>query len=201
MNQKYKGDIYLYDSERDSFMMALKALGYSMNTDNEKELAEAYNWLLECVNTMSPEIVTDEIIDNMAQARKALGLVYSGDATYIMSENENIGYYMPEKGTNIWCDGMVIPQSSKNVDLAHEFINYVSSYEAAYGNSSYVGYTSPNTEVMNDLAQNDFKGINAYNPIRTNKYDEVFNYNAETRKIMANYWAKVKIAASNAKSE
>ena len=201
LNQKYKGDIYLYDSERDSFMMALKALGYSMNTDNEKELAEAYNWLLECVNTMSPEIVTDEIIDNMAQARKALGLIYSGDATYIMSENENIGYYMPKKGTNIWCDGMVIPQSSKNVDLAHEFINYVSSYEAAYGNSSYVGYTSPNTEVMNDLAQNDFKGINAYNPIRTNKYDEVFNYNAETRKVMANYWAKVKIAASNAKSE
>lgn len=38
LNQKYKGDIYLYDSERDSFMMALKALGYSMNTDNEKSL-------------------------------------------------------------------------------------------------------------------------------------------------------------------
>lgn len=198
LNQKYKGDIYLYDSERDSFMMALKALGYSMNTDNEKELADAYNWLLQSVQTMSPEIVTDEIIDNMAQARKALGLVYSGDATYIMSENENIGFYMPEQGTNIWCDAMVIPQSSKNVDLAHEFINYVSSYEAAYDNSSYVGYTSPNTEVMNDLKNDDFKGINSYNPIRKNNKDEVFNYNSETRKIMANYWAKVKIAASNA---
>ena len=201
LNQKYKGDIYLYDSERDSFMMALKALGYSMNTDNEKELEEAYNWLLGCVNTMSPEIVTDEIIDNMAQARKAFGLIYSGDAAYAMSENENVGYYMPNKGTNIWCDAMVIPQSSKHVDLAHEFINYVSSYEAAYDNSSYVGYTSPNTEVMNDLQQNDFKGINAYNPIRNNKYDEVFNYNAETRKIMANYWSKVKIAASNANNQ
>lgn len=198
LNQKYKGDIYLYDSERDSFMMALKALGYSMNTDNEKELADAYNWLLQSVQTMSPEIVTDEIIDNMAQARKALGIVYSGDAAYIMSENENIGFYMPEQGTNIWCDAMVIPQSSKNVDLAHEFINYVSSYDAAYDNSSYVGYTSPNTEVMNDLKNNDFKGINAYDPIRKNNKDEVFNYNSETRKIMANYWAKVKIAASNA---
>ena len=198
LNQKYKGDIYLYDSERDSFMMALKALGYSMNTDNEKELADAYNWLLQSVQTMSPEIVTDEIIDNMAQARKALGIVYSGDAAYIMSENENIGFYMPKQGTNIWCDAMVIPQSSKNVDLAHEFINYVSSYDAAYDNSSYVGYTSPNTEVMNDLKNDDFKGINAYNPIRKNNKDEVFNYNSETRKIMANYWAKVKIAASNA---
>ena len=45
LDTKYKGDIYLYDSERDSFMMALKSLGYSMNTDNEDELNEAYEWL------------------------------------------------------------------------------------------------------------------------------------------------------------
>ena len=83
LNEKYKGDIYLYDSERDSFMMALKALGYSMNTENEKEINEAYEWLVKCVQTMEPEIVTDEIIDNMAQGRKALGLIYSGDATYV----------------------------------------------------------------------------------------------------------------------
>ena len=67
-------------------MMALKALGYSMNTENEGELQAAYEWLVECVQTMDPEIVTDEIIDNMAQGRKALGLIYSGDATYVMSE-------------------------------------------------------------------------------------------------------------------
>ena len=109
LNEKYKGDIYLYDSERDSFMMALKALGYSMNTENEKEINEAYEWLVKCVQTMEPEIVTDEIIDNMAQGRKALGLIYSGDATYVISENENMGYYLPETGTNLWSDAMVIP--------------------------------------------------------------------------------------------
>ena len=43
LDEKYKGDVYLYDSERDSFMMALKALGYSMNTENEQELKEALN--------------------------------------------------------------------------------------------------------------------------------------------------------------
>ena len=95
LDQKFKGDIYLYDSERDSFMMALKALGYSMNTTSQDELNAAYNWLIQCVQTMDPEIVTDEIIDNMAQARKALGLIYSGDAAYVMSENENMGFYMP----------------------------------------------------------------------------------------------------------
>lgn len=198
LNQKYKGDIYLYDSERDSFAMALKGLGYSMNTDDEKELQEANDWLLQCVQTMKPEIVTDEIIDNMAQGRKALGLVYSGDAAYIMSENENIGFYMPKTGTNIWSDAMVIPKNATNVELAHEFINYVSSYEGAYDNSSYVGYTSPNKEVMIDLSKTDYKGINAYTPVRENDKDEVFQYNAKTRKILSNYWSKIKIAASNA---
>ena len=130
-DQKYKGQIYLYDSERDSFMMALKALGYSMNTENEDELQAAYEWLLECVQTMEPEIVTDEIIDNMAQGRKALGLIYSGDATYVMSENEDMGYYLPESGTNLWSDAMVIPANAKNPDLAHEFINFASDYEGA----------------------------------------------------------------------
>lgn len=198
LDEKYKGDIYLYDSERDSFAMALKGLGYSMNTENDQELEKAYEWLVQCVETMEPEIVTDEIIDNMAQGRKALGLVYSGDAAYIMSENEDMGYYMPSTGTNMWYDAMVIPKNAKNVDLAHEFINYVSSYEGAYDNSSYVGYTSPNNDVLNELAQTDYKGINAYNPTRDNDKDEVFKYNEDTRKIISNYWSKVKIAASNA---
>ena len=200
LDEKYRGDIYLYDSERDSFMMALKALGYSMNTENEAELQAAYDWLVQCVKTMEPEIVTDEIIDNMAQGRKALGLIYSGDATYVMSENENMGFYLPEGGTNQWSDAMVIPANAKNPELAHEFINYVSSYEGSYDNSSYVGYTSANAEVMKDLSSNDgdFAGINAYVPRTDNKKDEVFVYNEETRKIISNMWSKVKIAASNA---
>ena len=200
LDEKYRGDIYLYDSERDSFMMALKALGYSMNTDDPDELQAAYDWLVQCVETMKPEIVTDEIIDNMAQARKALGIIYSGDATYIMSENEDMGFYLPESGTNLWSDAMVIPKNAENVDLAHEFINFVSSYEGAYDNSSYVGYTSPNQQVMEELSGEggDYEGINAYIPRTGNEYDEVFSYNEQVRKIIADFWSRVKIAASNA---
>ena len=199
-DQKYKGQIYLYDSERDSFMMALKALGYSMNTENEDELQAAYEWLVECVQTMEPEIVTDEIIDNMAQGRKALGLIYSGDATYVMSENEDMGYYLPESGTNLWSDAMVIPANAKNPDLAHEFINFASDYEGAYDNSSFVGYSSANQEVMDTLSGEggEYEGIDAYVPRSGNPNDEVFEYNENTRKLIANLWSKVKIAASNA---
>lgn len=200
LDEKYKGDIYLYDSERDSFMMALKALGYSMNTEDETELQQAYDWLVQCVRTMEPEIVTDEIIDNMVQGRKALGLIYSGDAAYVMSENEDMGFYLPETGTNLWSDAMVIPANAKNPDLAHEFINHVCSYEGAYDNSSYVGYTSPNQEVMDELSGEggDYEGINAYIPRTDNDQDEVFVFNDDTRKIISNLWSKVKIAASNA---
>lgn len=200
LDEKYKGDIYLYDSERDSFMMALKALGYSMNTEKPEELDAAYDWLVKCVQTMEPEIVTDEIIDNMAQGRKAMGLIYSGDATYVMSENENMGYYLPETGTNLWSDAMVIPANAKNPELAHAFINFACDYDGAYDNSSYVGYTSANQEVMEDLSGEggDFEGINAYLPRTGNDMDEVFVYNEKTRKEISNLWSRVKIAASNA---
>lgn len=199
LDKKYQGDMYLYDSERDSFMMALKALGYSMNTTDENELNKAYDWLVNIVETMDVEIVTDEIIDNMVQARKALGIVYSGDATYIMNENENMGFYMPESGTNLWYDAMVIPKTAKNIDLAHEFINYVIEYDNAYENSVYVGYTSPNKDVMDDLSADggEFVGIDAYLPRSGYEKDEVFKYDETTRKIMASLWSKVKVVASN----
>ena len=200
LDEKYKGDVYLYDSERDAFMMALKDLGYSMNTTSEKEIQEAYDWLVQCVETMDAEIVTDEIIDNMAQGRKALGLIYSGDATYVMEENENMGYYMPDTGTNLWSDAMVIPKNAKNPELAHAFINFASDYDGAYDNSSYVGYTSANQEVMDDIygEGGDYEGIEAYIPRIDNPNDEVFVYNEDTKKIMGDLWSRVKIAASNA---
>ena len=200
LDQKFKGDIYLYDSERDSFMMALKALGYSMNTTSQDELNAAYNWLIQCVQTMDPEIVTDEIIDNMAQARKDLGVIYSGDAAYVMSENENMGFYMPKSGTNLWSDAMVIPKNAKNPKLANEFIRYITSYDAAMDNSSYVGYTSPNKEVMEELGGKggDYDGINAYTPRAGYDKDEVFQYDETTRKIIADLWSRVKVSASNA---
>lgn len=198
-DEKYKGDIYLYDSERDQFMAALKNLGYSMNTSDPKELAAAYDWLVNIVQTMEPEIVTDEIIDNMANGRKALGMIYSGDATYVMQENENMGYYLPKEGTNVWVDAMCIPKNAQNVDLAYAFINYAAGYEAQMMNSTYVGYTAANKEVEDELASTDFEGINSYVPRTGYDLDETFEYNPDSRKTIADYWSRVKVVASNSR--
>ncbi len=116
-----------------------------------------------------------------------------------MAQNEDMGFYMPSSGTNIWSDGMVIPKNAKNKELAHEFINFVSSYDGAMDNSSYVGYTSPNKEVVDELygKGGDFEGIEAYIPRTDNPNDEVFKYNEKTRKIISTLWSKVKLMASN----
>ena len=200
LDQKYKGDIYLYDSERDMFMVALKALGYSMNSSDPDELNQAYEWLIKVVQTMEPEIVTDEVIDNMAQGRKALGILYSGDANYVQVENEDMGFFLPETGTNIWCDCMCIPKSAANPELAHEYINYISGHDAALDNTITVGYCSPNKEVVAEVTGPDgeYSGIDSYFPRSGNPNDEVFSYDPDTRKVMAELWSKVKIAASNA---
>ncbi len=199
LDEAYKGDIYLYDSERDQFMAALKSLGYSMNTEDPEQLKEAYDWLAKSVQTMEPEIVTDEIIDNMANARKALGLVYSGDATYIIAENDQMDYFLPKEGTNLWVDAMCIPKTVANEELAYAFINYAASYEAQMLNSLYVGYTATNEEVENELAQGEFDGISSYVPRVDYDQDEVFEYNEKTRKAIADYWSRIKVVNSNAR--
>ena len=97
MDTKYAGNLYMYDSERDSFMIALKALGYSMNTHDKNEIQAAYEWLIQQRDTMKPVYAGDDVIDNMISGNKALAVVYSGDGAYIMSENEDLGFLMPEE--------------------------------------------------------------------------------------------------------
>lgn len=191
-NVKYKDQIYMYDSERDSFMVALKALGYSMNTTNEREINEAYQWLIEQREEMNPVYVGDESIDTMISGVKAMAIMYSGDAAAVMSENPNMEYYMPDQGTNVWFDGFVITKKCKQVDLANEFINYMLSDEVSYKNTAEVGYLTANINAAKKASENEFNGISAYN-LRTNSNDEVFAYqNNEVKEMYNSRWTKVK---------
>ena len=188
----YAGDIYMYDSERDSFMVALKALGYSMNTTDDAEIEEAYQWLLDLNSTMNPAYVTDEVIDNMMNGTKDIAVVYSGDATVILDENEDMDFFMPSEGTNIWCDSMCIPTNAENPLLAHEFINYILTYDASYDNSITVGYASTNDEVLNEIAENEYAENAAYLPRDGYDKDEVFEDNETMRQKLSQLWLKVK---------
>lgn len=195
-NTDYAGHIYIYDSERDSFMMAFKALGYSMNTEDPNEINNAYEWLLQMNNTMSPVYVTDEVIDGMMNGYKDIAVVYSGDAAVVLDENEDMSFYMPSQGTNIWCDAMVIPANAENPKLAHEFINYMLTYEAAFDNTETVGYTSPNAEVFEEMTTSEdlYAENAAYLPRSGYEKDEMFHDNQVLMRELSKLWIKVKAA-------
>mgnify|MGYP001333930651 CR=1 FL=1 len=191
----YKGHVDMYDSERDAFMIAFKDLGYSMNTSNEEEIQAAYKWLKEMNAAVNPSYVTDESIDDMVNGQKWLALLYSGDASYVLSQNANMRYYAPSYGTNLWVDGMVIPANASNPELANVFINYILTYEASLDNSETVGYSSSNKQVLEELSSEGGTYYNnaAYLPRTDNPKDETFHNNEVLRKELSNLWVKVKL--------
>ncbi|MBP2025138.1 ABC transporter substrate-binding protein [Peptoniphilus stercorisuis] len=142
-NEKYKNQIIMYNSQRDSIAIALRKLGYSMNSVDINELQSAKKELIK-QKPLVYAYLTDDGRDVLVQADAAMGVMYSGDALLMMSENKNLKYVVPKEGSNIWYDSFVIPNSAKNKKGAEEFINFMSRPDIAAINAEYcVGYTSP----------------------------------------------------------
>ena len=175
-NPEYAGHAYMYNSTRDAFMIAEKALGYSANTTDETEIMNAYEWLRTMNKNLKPEYVTDDGIDPMVQGMKWLSVDYSGNAAYILSENENMTYCTPKQGTNIAVDAMVIPKNAKNPKLANVFIRYILTEEVSEAISLEVGYASPNANVLAKLSGpgGEFEDNVAYLPREGYELDEKY---------------------------
>lgn len=190
-NPDFKNQVFMYDVGRDSFMVALKALGYSMNTEDEAEIEAAKNWLIEQKELVNPVYVTDTVIESMMSSDKALAVVYSGDATAIISENPDMAFYLPLAGTNVWFDSMVISADTQHAELAHKFINFMTDQEQAFANTAYVGYTTSNHLVMDRVLEDDdlgFNEIDSYFPRIGFYMDEVFVHNT----LLERLWIEVK---------
>ncbi|MCR5542662.1 MAG: extracellular solute-binding protein, partial [Eubacterium sp.] len=192
-NTKYAGDIYMIDSERDSFMIAQKSLGYSMNTTDKNEIDEAYKWLLKQKKNMDVVYAGDDVMDNMISGNKDIAVVYSGDGAYIMAENDELDYFDPPEGTNEWCDALVMTKECRDTELAEKFMDYTLEYDVCYTNSIFVGYTTPVKQVMEDMKKSEFEGINAYDPVFGAPNNEVFRYqDMKTKQYTADLWTKIK---------
>lgn len=192
-NKKYSGDIYMYDSERDSFMVALKSLGYSMNTKDKKQLKQAYNWLMEQNKTMKPVYVGDDVIDNMISGNKAMAVVYSGDGAYIISENESMDFFIPDQGSNVWVDSMVVTKYCTNTDLAYKFMDFFLQKDVAIQNTEYIGYDSAVLSAYEYFRDVEYKGNPGCAPDTSNPKNEEFGYQEkEIKSYCAGLWTKVK---------
>ncbi len=140
----YKGEVFMLDSIRDSLGLALKYLGYSMNTRDPLELNAAKDLLIkQKQDGIVKAYQVDETKDKMVAGEGILGVVWSGDAQYSINLNDKLAYVVPKEGSNVWVDGMVIPKAAKNPENAHLLINFLSRPEIAMMNQDYIQYSTP----------------------------------------------------------
>ncbi len=142
-NEKYKQQIFMYDSVRDSLSVALKRLGYSLNTKDIAELEEAKETLI-AQKPLVQANVGDLVKDKMIGGEGALAVVYSGDAVYCIEQNPDLAYSVPNSGSNAWYDSIAIPKGAQNIEGAYEFIDFLCDPDVALRNTEYIGYSTVN---------------------------------------------------------
>ena len=134
----------MVDSPRDAFALALKKLGYSLNTINPQELEAAKKELIKQKSSgLVRAYMVDEVKDAMLSGEAALAVVWSGDAITLMDENPDLGYAFPKEGSNKWFDALCIPKNAKHKENAEKFINFLCDPENAKENVEYIGYSTP----------------------------------------------------------
>lgn len=172
-NEKYKDEILMLNSSRDSIGVSLKRLGYSMNSTDDVELQKAKEELIK-QKPLVTSYVGDELKDMMINEEAAMCVVWSGDAAFTMSENSNLAYAIPDEGSNYWYDNVVILKSSKNKENAEKFIDFLCRPDIAKRNVEYIGYSTPNSEALKMLAKETVENKALYPDEEDLKNLEVF---------------------------
>ncbi|UQK60493.1 ABC transporter substrate-binding protein [Ezakiella coagulans] len=188
-NEKYKKDMVLYYSQRDILMVALKKLGYSMNTSDEAQLEDAKNELID-QKPLVYAYLGDEIKDILIAEDANVGVVYSGDAGIVIEENPKYKYVLPKEGTNLWFDVAAIPKNARNVNRAHDFINFLLRPEIAARNAEYLQYATVESEAKKYLPESLVNNEALY-PDRTNMTNfEIFEDPSQKLKLYDRIWTE-----------
>ncbi|MWC27046.1 ABC transporter substrate-binding protein [Paenibacillus sp. MMS18-CY102] len=146
-DSRLRNQILLVDGAREVMGFGLNSLHYSLNDTGEEHLQEAKR-KLQALTPNVKAIVGDEIKMLIANEEAAVGVVWSGDASEIMDENDKLDYVVPEEGSNLWFDNMVIPKTARNIEGAYAFMDFMLDPEHAARNAEYVGYSTPNKDAL-----------------------------------------------------
>ncbi|MGV3354648.1 ABC transporter substrate-binding protein [Streptococcus orisratti] len=160
--EEYRNDIMLVDGAREIMGLGLNTLGYSLNTKNYERLEEVEQKL----NSLTPNIkaiVGDEMKGYMIQGDAAIGVTFSGEASEMLSSNEDLRYVVPSEGSNLWFDNLVIPKTVKHKKEAYAFISFMMEPKNAAQNAEYIGYATPN-KAAKALLPDDIKNDKAFYP-------------------------------------
>jgi len=142
-DKQFAGQIFMYDIARDTFAVAQKLLGYSINSTDMGELERARDLLIE-QGPLVRAFQGDQNKDSMINREGALATVYSGCAMWSISQNPELHYVVPNEGTQLFFDSFVIPSTSQNQEAAEAFINFMTRPDIALMNTLYVGFSTTN---------------------------------------------------------
>jgi spermidine/putrescine-binding protein len=192
-DSKYSKQILMMDSVRDAFMVALSYLGYSINTTNAEELDQARD-LLKNQYPLVQSYVVDQARDKMIGNEAALAVIYSGEAIYTKSENDDLEYVVPTEGSNVWLDGWVIPANAKNKTNAEKWINFMCRPDIALMNFEEITYSTPNAAAREMIEDPDIKDSEvAFPSVEILRRCEVFKYlGDEVESMYTERWNEVK---------
>ena len=192
-DEKYAGQILMYDSMRDTIGITLKKLGLDSNTRNEADISAAQEALI-VQKPLVRAYLTDDIKMELINGSAAMGVVYSGDAVYCISENPDLAYAVPTEGSNVWFDNIIIPKTSKHTAEAEQFINFLCDAKVAAQNSDYIGFSTPNAAALK-LMDPAYAADPTYNPPQ-DVLDrcQIFKDLGDFVKVFSDAWTKVKAA-------
>ena len=145
-NKKYKNQILMFESSRDSMGIALKKMGESYNTADEDVIRKAGELLKE-QKPLVQAYVVDQIFDKMESGEAAISPCYAGDYILICDEmgedaEDEMGFYVPEEGSNIFVDAMCIPKGAENKEGAEKFMDFICEPENMKTNTEFIYYST-----------------------------------------------------------
>ncbi len=192
-NDDYADRILMFDNPRDAFAIAELRLGYSLNTEDEKELNECAE-LLKDQKKVVQAYVMDEIFDKMGAGEALVAPYYAGDAVTLMDEYEDLGFVIPKSGTNLFIDAMCIPVGAKQKEAAEMYINFMCEPDIAYATTTYIGYSTPNSAAY-DMLDDEIKedGISYLDDDYLNTHTTIFrNLSDDANRTLQNLWTELK---------
>ncbi len=192
-NPDYSDQILMFDNPRDAFAIAESILGYSLNSENKKELRASAEKLKEQKKYVQAYVM-DEIFDKMGAGEATFAPYYAGDAVSMMDEYDHLGFVLPKSGTNMFIDAMCIPKGAKQKEAAEMYINFMCEPEVAYAVADYIGYSTPNSgayELLDDEVKED--GISYPDEDYLNNHTTIFrNLSDEANLYMQTLWTDIK---------
>ena len=142
-NEKYAGQILMFDNSRDAFGVAQYMLGLDVNTTNKEDLQKCADALSQ-QRPLVQQYVMDQVYAKMEEGNAWIAPYYAGDAMMMMENNEDLRFYLPEnQAFNLFIDAMCIPNCCQEKEAAELFINFMCDPENSGANMDYICYGSP----------------------------------------------------------